>query len=514
MATSVLYVDINEDAAASLSSQVHEYEREISPTPEDQYRGRRRRQHKSSSVKLMRARTAPSPSSPRGASRTASGPGTSSLPLRRWKSDISTASSISSSSTSSSKSNWRKRDKKHRDSSGRSLLKRLRKGTGNGRNPLLKGLAKQRNDALLAHLETLDDEELRSLLKLQKKEEKKLWKKSSSSSSSVSSSESSGSTSSRSRKKRVKSLLRGDGWLIDDPLSRHGRRTDEKRVSMRGFTSEDGLLTREEARSFSEQLTSNDIDAPLESASISIRNLVLCARRGDTKRVLALVDTNLLDIDAPDDSPGKHQGETAIIAAASRGFAGTVIALFGRGAGVESKDAEGNTALSRAAANGHLEVTLTLLSAGADLNVRNQNDETVIMLCAKPLTKSKRSFDDRLAIIREIIERANIDSPRPTIFTKQDAHLIKDKRTRSLLEEWVQARAFAKDLHVPTRSEFLGEDLLNFFQSRHSEFNVVVWIKVFLLLIFVVYDVYLKHMGSSYATYVLYAILYFCAYSI
>ncbi|GBG26832.1 Ankyrin repeat domain-containing protein 1 [Hondaea fermentalgiana] len=318
---------------------------------------------------------------------------------------------------------------------------------------------------------------------------------------------------------------------------------DEKRVSLRGLTKADGHITRDEARRLCEEELDADLEAafsrasnsrtstrsaPLatlsevrddeaddyESGNASVRGLIRLARHGDTKSLVAMVDKadGSIDIDGKSSS-----GKTALISAAEHGHVGTVIALFGRGANLEETDLHGNTALLRAASKGHLEVLVMLLSAGASDVARNDKGESAVVLAAAKLADAKRqTFDQRMQILLTLFERAkpDLETGRIPQYVASDSGVIEHRRTRELLEEWSAARALEKDLHLPSQSEFHKCNLGEFFKTRHASYDMHIWFKVLLLLCFVVYDTYLKHFESSYKTYIVYAVLYFGAYSI
>jgi len=120
-----------------------------------------------------------------------------------------------------------------------------------------------------------------------------------------------------------------------------------------------------------------------------------------------------------------------------------------------------------------------------------------------------------MQIVRAFFERAP-SGPDPWIpeYTESDIEFIKDASTRILLQEWTNARAHHKDLHLPNKAVIRGrpQSLKRFFEVSHSRLDVSGWIKVALLLTFIVYDVYQPHFSNSNATFAAYVFLYLAAY--
>ena len=105
--------------------------------------------------------------------------------------------------------------------------------------------------------------------------------------------------------------------------------------------------------------------------------LVAAAAAGKTGEVSRLLDQGE-SVDAVDKA-----GATPLIAAAMRGHAGVVRLLLERGAKVD-QPGENGTALAEAAYANHFDVADLLLARGADVNARNAQGSTPLILAAYP----------------------------------------------------------------------------------------------------------------------------------
>jgi hypothetical protein len=72
-----------------------------------------------------------------------------------------------------------------------------------------------------------------------------------------------------------------------------------------------------------------------------------------------------------------------LIAAAYQGDVKTAIARLDEGADVNARDCDGDTAIMLAAERGHIELVKVLLKRGADVNAENLNRETALMRAAE-----------------------------------------------------------------------------------------------------------------------------------
>ncbi|HSO75515.1 MAG TPA: ankyrin repeat domain-containing protein [Blastocatellia bacterium] len=107
------------------------------------------------------------------------------------------------------------------------------------------------------------------------------------------------------------------------------------------------------------------------------RNLVLAALKGNTGRVIELLDAGS-DPDARD-----GQGRTPLLEAAFGGHSTTVSALIRAGANPNARDADGWTPLMEAASKGRVDIVKKLVAANADVNARNRLGQTALEVVAR-----------------------------------------------------------------------------------------------------------------------------------
>lgn len=102
----------------------------------------------------------------------------------------------------------------------------------------------------------------------------------------------------------------------------------------------------------------------------NVRELIHAAAAGDTRKVLELLNSGVNVNAAFERDESELSGETALMAASSRGHSDLVQALIKRGANVNLKHYSGTTALMSAAGSGDESTVKALLNAGADVNVK------------------------------------------------------------------------------------------------------------------------------------------------
>lgn len=293
---------------------------------------------------------------------------------------------------------------------------------------------------------------------------------------------------------------------------RSSPRSSWKRVSLRGLTTEEGLLTRAEAKRFSlnrreRSMSKEEALQVLGRNSISAGSLMRLAKKGEHDKVVALVESGLVDVNARDEEGGK----TALHVAAGHGHAATVVALYGLDADLELLDGKGNTPLISAAAKGRCEVVLTLLSCGANPRARNRRGETALVCAANRAAHAAdaREFKEAMEIVRAMFARA---AP----YEHDDSQLIEDDAMRVLLDQWLDAKQHRRDLHIPSFATFRGntDELHAFFEKAHKTIRPAAWAKIALLVIFVLYDTYSPHFANNGVAYLTYIGLYVAAYQL
>ena len=186
-------------------------------------------------------------------------------------------------------------------------------------------------------------------------------------------------------------------------------------MSLRGLTTEEGLLTRAEAKRFSlnrreRSMSKEEAPQVLGRNSISAESLMRLAKKGDHDKVVALVESGLVDVNAR----GEDDSKTALNVAAGHGHAATVVTLYGLDADLELLDGKGYTPLISAAAKGRCEVVLTLLSCGTSPRARNRRGETALV-CAANRAADAREFKEA----NEIVCAPYLRAPRRS--SKDDA---------------------------------------------------------------------------------------------
>ncbi len=358
----------------------------------------------------------------------------------------------------------------------------------------------------------------------------------------------------KSRKNKKSSFKRGDQWRKSSDDGRNGVETtafdlseggtslkrtsthatrsskrssgsrSSKRVSVRGLTREEGLVTREMAKNFSTRYSlrrtrAMTAEQVLGRHSVSIRSLVKLAKKGDVEKSVALVEYGYVDVNG---ICSEDKGKTALIAAAGMGRTATIVALYGLNADLEATDDRGDTALIKAASKGHVETVLTLLSCGSDSTLRNNAGESALIAAAQRIhtAKDKQEFEDYIEIVRAFFERARPDPKTgsiPDYDPKKDSKLIENETTLLLLDEWMKARLLRRELYLPSYKAFLSHgknkfDLAEFFEKAHNRLDLTSWIKIIALLVFIVYDTYSPHFEDTYTTLAVYTFLYIVAY--
>src|SRR5258708_31366755 len=83
------------------------------------------------------------------------------------------------------------------------------------------------------------------------------------------------------------------------------------------------------------------------------------------------------------DSKQPYDPAKAVITVAYQGDVKRGIAQLDEGADVNARDCDGDTALMLAAERGHIELVKVLLKNGADVNAENLNGETALMRAAE-----------------------------------------------------------------------------------------------------------------------------------
>lgn len=113
-----------------------------------------------------------------------------------------------------------------------------------------------------------------------------------------------------------------------------------------------------------------------EGGVMMTTELITAAERGDTGRVLALLESGV-DINTAD---GK--GRTAILAATHSNKPDTVKALISAGADLNLRDHRNDNPLLYAGAEGKLEIVKLMVEAGADTNITNRFGGTALIPAA------------------------------------------------------------------------------------------------------------------------------------
>jgi len=125
-------------------------------------------------------------------------------------------------------------------------------------------------------------------------------------------------------------------------------------------------------------------------------SLIECAKRGDTKRLKALLDIG------KDCNKKDPYGRTPLHWAAQDGFLGVVRLLIPAGASINAKDRLGFTPLVVAAGEGHDAVVRVLLRAGASPNFAvsgNSRGTALHLACAW----------NRYNVVKTLIELSSVD---------------------------------------------------------------------------------------------------------
>jgi len=228
-----------------------------------------------------------------------------------------------------------------------------------------------------------------------------------------------------------------------------------------------------------------------------------------------------IDVDHPRDK----KGCTALMIASAYNDLRTVITLYGAGANLEAKNIKGYTPLAVAAFFCKVECFEKLLEFGADPTARTNRGDSVLVVAANQIcqAKSEKKYLRALAVCKIIIERTERrwrDGRRYIEeYTEEDdrKRRIYDHRSRRLIQEWVESKGKMMDLHFPPYSLYKSSKqtntkrMENFFRRSHGEMNYAAWVKITLLLLFIIYDFVLNGISRNLSIYIL---LYICAYAL
>lgn len=113
-----------------------------------------------------------------------------------------------------------------------------------------------------------------------------------------------------------------------------------------------------------------------EGGEVMPTELIKAAERGETDRVLALVESGV-DINTTD-----AKGRTAILAATHNDKQDTVKALIDAGADLNLQDQRNDNPLLYAGAEGKLEIVKLMVEAGADTRITNRFGGTALIPAA------------------------------------------------------------------------------------------------------------------------------------
>lgn len=165
--------------------------------------------------------------------------------------------------------------------------------------------------------------------------------------------------------------------------------------------------------------------------SREVRELVDSAAAGKTQKVLQLLNAGV-NVNArleKDDS--ELSGNTALMAAASRGHSSLVEELIKRGADVNLKHYSGKTALMSASGNGDVATIKALLRAGADVNA------TVVSPHGGELTPLTFTINtdhtQRFEVARILLEAKAQINPKGRFITSPLMHALEDLEMVQLL---------------------------------------------------------------------------------
>ena len=131
-----------------------------------------------------------------------------------------------------------------------------------------------------------------------------------------------------------------------------------------------------------------------KGGEVMTTELILAAERGETGRVLALLESGV-DINATD-----AKGRTAILAATHNNKPDTVKALIDAGADLNLRDHRNDNPLLYAGAEGRLEIVKLMVEAGADTSITNRFGGTALIPAA-----------DRghVAIVEYLLQHSDVD---------------------------------------------------------------------------------------------------------
>lgn len=231
--------------------------------------------------------------------------------------------------------------------------------------------------------------------------------------------------------------------------------------------------------------------------------LLSSCQGGEAKRLYMLLELyNKLDVIENYNEIVDSKGCSLMSIAASDGYNDMLRMLHGMtNININQQNAKGYTTLSIACFYGKLETVTILLSMGADVKLRNHKKQSCLVVAANKICKAntEETYCKYLNICKVLIERTEQDwqDGRQYIdeYTKADHQdrLITDDRSRVIIQEWIKSKGKMKDLFFPPFDMYKyskdGTNLLRyFFKKSHKQVNYFSWLKIIILLAFIVYD--------------------------
>ncbi|KAH9260133.1 hypothetical protein BASA81_001908 [Batrachochytrium salamandrivorans] len=259
------------------------------------------------------------------------------------------------------------------------------------------------------------------------------------------------------------------------------------------------------ARRNSVRLSEADVGFLLGKVNrIGPETLRQAARDGNAQLCEALVRGGV-DVNAKEDEGGQFP----LLIAVEHGKSDCAHHLLDLGAEVDLPDVKGRTALAVAVELGKLSCIQVLVSAGADGNLLTPS---IFTRCLRELEQALVEENEPKFVLQSEVCRILLQSPQ-----KRELFLHRElfqPRVLFLVDEWNRASKAGEELVMPPLARVIeGEThLLRFLKQHRRRVSILTVIKIWFVVMFIVFDLVTRDMQMTPQRLLTYAFLYVGAY--